>query len=213
MPSTAINAQGSILQIGTGSGGAKTITAASVGNPTVFTSAAHGLALGDYGPIAALVGTISAVNGASYTVTHKTTNTFAVAYDSTGLAYTSGGTFTPTTYTACANIKSFSGFDGQGSDIDVTNLASAAKEFRIGLIDNGMLSLDMHLDRADAGQLAMQAAQVGSLLKAFKLILPSGSTPNASFNAYVKKFALQGAVDGVVGLSVDLKISGAVTWS
>lgn len=213
MPSTAINAQGTILQIGTGSGGAKTITAATVGNPTQFTSTAHGLALGDYGPIASIVGTLSAINGGSYTVLFKTTNTFAVAYDSTGLAYTSGGTFTPTSYTACANVRTFNGFDGAASDIDVTNLSSTAKEFRLGLVDNGMLSLGMHLDRSDAGQLALQAAQVGSLLKAFKLILPSGSTPNASFNGYVKKFAIDGAVDAVVNLSVDIKISGAVSWA
>ncbi len=213
MPSTAINAQGTILQVGTGSGSAKNITAAAIGNPTIFTSSAHGLALGDYGPFASIVGTLSAINGGSYPVLYKTTNTFAVAYDSTGLTYTSGGTFTPQTYTAVANVKTFNGFDGSASDIDVTNLQSTAKEFRLGLIDNGMLSLSVDLDRGDAGQLALQAAQVGSLQKAFKLILPSGSTPTASFNGYVKKFAIDGGVDGVVKVSIDIKISGAVTWS
>lgn len=218
MPSTAINAQGTILQVGTGSGSAKNITAAAIGNPTILTSSAHGLSLGDYGPIASITGTLNALNGSNATVIAKTTNTFAIAvngvpYDSTGLTYTSGGTFTPQTYTAVANVKTFNGFDGAASDIDVTNLASTAKEFRLGLIDNGMLSLSMDLDRGDAGQLALQAAQVASAQKAFKLILPSGATPTASFNGYVKKFAIDGGVDNVVKLAIDIKISGAVSWA
>lgn len=213
MASTAINAQGTIFQIGTGTGGAKTITAGAIGNPTIFTSTAHALALGDVGTIASIVGTLSALNGTTQTVSAKTTNTFAVPYDSTGLVYTSGGTFTPVTYSAVGNVKSFNGFDGAASEIDVTNFASVAKEFRLGLIDNGMISFECHLDNADGWQLACRAAQVGSLLKTFKLILPSGSTPNASFSGFVKKFSLQGAVDGVVAASIDVKISGAVTWS
>ena len=96
MPSSAISAPGSILAIGTGTGGAKTITAMAAGNPTIFTSAAHGFVNGDVITIAALVGTAAAsFNGLTFSVVSKTTNTFALQVDTTGLTYTSGGTATP----------------------------------------------------------------------------------------------------------------------
>ena len=136
MPSSAISAQGSVLAIGTGTGGAKTITAMAAGNPSIFTSAAHGLNNGDVVTIATLVGTAAAsFNGLSFTVASKTTNTFALLVDTTGLTYTSGGTATPVTYTNIANVKDFSGFDGSASELEVTNLDSVAKEFKLGLTD------------------------------------------------------------------------------
>ena len=92
MPSSAISAQGSVLAIGTGTGGAKTITAMAAGSPTIFTSAAHGFVNGDVITIAALVGTAAAsFNGLTFSVVSKTTNTFALQVDTTGLTYTSGG--------------------------------------------------------------------------------------------------------------------------
>lgn len=212
MPSTAISAQGSTLQIGTGSGGAKTITAAAIGFPTVFTSAVHGLNNGDVVAIAALVGTISAMNGSSFTVKNVTANTFAVDYNSLTLAYTSGGTATPTTWTAVNNLKSFSGFDGQASELDKTNLSSTAKEIGLGLVDNGQFSIDLDYDYADAGQAALLAAITASALKTFKLTLPDAHT--ASFSAYVKRLPTAGGVDQIVKRSgISLRISGAVTWA
>lgn len=215
MPSTAISAQGTIIQIATGTGGAKTITAMAAGNPTIFTSAAHGLSTGDVVAIASVTGTVAtSVNGLSWVITHKTTNTFAIALDSTSLAYTSGGTATPTTYTAIANVTSLSEFEsGSASEIDVTNLSSTAKEKRLGLVDNGSFSLAVQHSNADAGQAALQARRLDGAAVNMKVILPSGTTPTASFSALVKKFSKSAGVDGVVNGSVDVTVNGAVTWS
>lgn len=215
MSSTAISAQGSILQIGTGSGGAKTISAVVVGSPTIFTSAAHGLSNGDVVTLAGLTGTDAALfNGLSFTVQNKTTNTFSLAVDTTGKTVTAGsGTATPVTYTAIGNIKDYNGFDGQAGEIDVTNMSSVAKEFRLGLVDSGHFNMNYDLDNGDAGQLAIRAAQVSGALKNFKLTLPGGTTPNASFTAFVKSMPVSGAVDQVVKSSSQLRISGPVTWS
>ena len=215
MPSTAISAQGTIVQIATGTGAAKNITAMAAGNPTIFTSSAHGLALGDVVTIASVTGTVAtSVNSLNWVVTHKTTNTFTIALDSTGLAYTSGGTATPVTYTAIANIKGISEFEsGSASDIDVTNFASTAKEKRLGLVDNGGFGLAIHHSNADAGQAALQARRADGAAVNMKVILPSGTTPTASFSALVKKFSKNAAVDGVVEGSVDLTVNGAITWA
>jgi hypothetical protein len=216
MPSTAISAQGTIVQIATGTGGAKTITAMAAGNPTIFTSSAHGLSLGDVVAIASITGTVAtSVNGLNWVVTHKTTNTFTIALDSTGLAYTSGGTATPVTYTAVANVKAISGLEsGSASVIDVTNLSSTAKEKRAGLVDNGAFSIAVHVNDGDAGQAAMQARRLDGVATNMKVILPSGTTPTRSFSGVVKKFSTESiAVDGVVEGSIEIEVNGAITKS
>jgi hypothetical protein len=214
MPSTAISAQGSTLQIGTGSGGAKTITAVAVGNPTILTSAAHGFVNGDVVSLAALTGADAAtLNGQTVTVKNKTANTFAIDIDTTGKTITAGsGTATPTAWSTVGNLKSFSGFDGQASELDKTNLGSAAKEFMLGLVDFGQFSIDLDYDYTDAGQAALLAAQAAGTLKTFKLTLPD--THTASFSAYVKRLPAAGGVDQIVKRSgATLRITGTVTWA
>lgn len=115
------------------------------------------------------------------------------------------------TYTAISNVKTFSGFDGSSSEIDVTNLGSTAKEFRVGLEDNGQFNVELDRDLADVGQTALLAARDSQDAKLFKLTLSNGT--NATFTGYVKKFSMSGGVDAVVKGSVDIRISGAVTWT
>lgn len=215
MASTAISAQGSTLQIGTGSGGAKTITGVAVGSPTILTSAAHGFTNGDVVVMSANFAGANAasLNSKTYTVKSKTTNTFAVEEDTTGLTITAGtATATPTALTTIGNVKSFSGFDGQASELDRTNFASTAKEFVLGLVDFGQFSFDVDYDYTDAGQAAVLAAQASGLLKTFKLTLPD--THTATFSAYVKRLPTAGGVDQIVKRSgATLRISGSVTWA
>lgn len=215
MASTAISAQGSILQVATGTGGAKTISAIAAGNPTILTSTAHGFSNGDVVALAAFAGADAALlNGLSFVVASKTANTFAVAVDTTGKTITTTvATATPTTYTAVGNVKTFSGFDGASSEIDKTNLASAAKEFSLGLNDPGHFTIEVDQDLGDAGQLALRAAQISGATKGFKLMLPAGATPTASFNALVKKISSSGGVDAIVKSSIELRITGAITWA
>ena len=214
MSSTAISAQGSAIKIGTGTGGAKTITAIAVGFPTIITSAAHGLSNGDRVTISGVTGADAALlNGLVFTVKNVTTNTFALDVNSVGKTLTATGTATPVTYTAVGNAKSFSGFDGAAAEIDVTNLASTAKEFRLGLIDNGGFSFELDQDNGDGGQSAVRAAQISGAVKDFKLELPGGSTPVASFQGYVKTFQSSGGVDDVVKGSVQIRITGPVAWA
>ena len=210
MASTAISAQGSVIAIGTSSGSAKTISAIALGNPTILTSTAHGLANGDVVTLSGLTGSdASYLNGLTWSVRNVTTNTFAVQLDTTGRTITAAGTATPTTFTNIANVRTFSGFDGSASEIDVTNLDSVAKEFRLGLVDPGNFTLEIDYDSANAGHVALRAKQVSGALSSFKLTLPNSTV--IAFSAYVKKFSLGGGVDEVAKTSVELRISGAIT--
>jgi hypothetical protein len=208
--SSAISAQGSVLAIGTGTGGAKTVTAIALGSPTILTSAAHGLNNGDVVTGAGFTGADAALlNGQTLTVRDVTTNTFAVKVDSTGKTITVGaGAVTPVTYTNVANMKDFSGFDGSASEIDVTNMDSTAKEFRLGLTDPGQFSINIDYDNTNAGHVALRAKQVSGILSNFKLTLPN--TNVITFTGFVKKFSLAGGVDAVAKTAVDIRISGAI---
>jgi len=210
MSSTAISAQGSIIAVNTGVGAAKTITAIALGNPTILTATSHGFQNGDVVTLAGLTGIdASTLNGQSISVRNVTTNTFAVYIDTTAKAITAAGTATSVSFTNIANVKTFTGFDGAASEIDVTNLDSLAKEFRLGLVDPGQFTFEIDYDSANVGHIALRAKQVSGVLNHFKLTLPDATV--VTFTAYVKKFSLGGGVDAVAKTSVDLRISGPVT--
>lgn len=210
---SGISAQGSTLQISTGTGGAKTITAVAVGGPTILTSAAHGLLNGDVVTIAALTGADAALlNGLSLVVTNKTTNTFAVNVDTTGKVITPGiGTATPVTFTKINGIKSFSGLDGAPSELDTTDLDSTAMEYIAGLIDEGKFGYEAKRLNTDAGQLAVRAARASGAVKTLKLTFPDAGT--ATFSVFVKSVPATGGVNAVLMGSVDMKITGPVVYA
>jgi hypothetical protein len=123
-----------------------------------------------------------------------------------------------TVFTCAGNtvgkVRSFSGIDGEASEIDVTTLASTAKEFRLGLDDAGSFSAEFLVDYTDTGQDSLRSAAASGAVTAFTLVLPSSPNVTLSFNGYVKMAQkVEGAVDGVVEGSASIKISGAVTES
>lgn len=213
MASTAISAQGSTLSISGSAGTAKTITGISVGNPTIITSAAHGFGNGDVLTLSGLTGTDAAsLNGKTVVAKNVTANTYVFDIDSTGLNLTASGTATPVSWVKIGNLTSFKGFDGTASEIDVTNMDSVAKEFRLGLQDFGHFTFDVDKNFADPGQMACDAAKASATQKNFKLSLPNGT--NATFAGYVKNSPLDGGVDQTLKTSgVQIRITGNVTFS
>jgi hypothetical protein len=159
------------------------------------------------------IGGMVELNGLTGIVQYKDANTFILAgIDTTAMTtYTSGGTATPVAWTQVKNIKSFSGMDGSAADIDVSNLQSTAKEYMMGLQDEGTFTMELDLDTTDAGQNALLAARTALSVKSIKLTLPNAAT--ATFSAFCKKVSASGGVDAVLKRSVDLRITGPVTWA
>lgn len=210
---SGISAQGSTLQIASGAGSAKTITAVSVGNPAIVTSNAHGLTNGTVVNLAAITGTMATLlNGTARVISNVTANTFALLdADTTGLAYTSGGTATPQAYTKINGIMSFTGFDGAATELDTTDLDSTAMEYILGLKDEGKFSYEAKVLKADVGQIAVRAARTTGALTGMRLTLSDGAV--ATFSVLVKTVPTTGGVNAVLKGSVDCKISGSVVWS
>ena len=114
-------------------------------------------------------------------------------------------------WTKIKNVISFTGLDGAASEIDVTDLDSTAKEYRLGLQDHGKFSFEMHIDRTDPGQIALEAAHKSGNVAQLKLTLPN--TETATFSALVKSTPISGGVDAVLKGSVETRITGDVTWA
>jgi len=113
---------------------------------------------------------------------------------------------------AIGGIKSFSGFDGEASEIDTTDLDSTAKEFILGLVDNGNIGLEFFPNYSDSGQDDLRANAIAGTSCTIKFTFPDTST--ATFTAYVKNaHSLSGSVDAALEGSASLRISGAVTWA
>ena len=210
---TGISAQGSKLEIATGTGGAKTITAISIGFPAIVTSVAHGHSNGDVVTLAAVVGTMATlVNGTSHVVANRTADTYALLDVNTlGLVYTSGGTATPDTYTKISGLNSFDGFDGAASELETTDLDSPAMEYISGLKDEGKFGYEAKVLKADAGQQAVRAGRTSGAVVGLKLTLPDTSV--ATFSVIVKSIPTSGGVNAVLKGKTDMKISGPVVWS
>lgn len=119
----------------------------------------------------------------------------------------------PEVFNAIGEVVSFQGPGGSASVIDVTHLGSAAKEKRMGLMDEGQFTFEMNLDTADTQHDGLRADRAARTLRNFQVTLTDSPATVISFSAYVLSFSIQGAVDDKIAASVTLEISGAVTWA
>ena len=219
MSSSAISAQGSSFGIASATAPAPvsvasvTVTTSATGTTTlVTTSAAHGYQDGALVTFSAMAGTGAAtLNGNSYNISVTGATTFTIQVNTFGLVFTAAtGSTQAVAYLMVANFRTYNGLDGQASEIDVTNMASLAKEVRLGLVDFGQLQIEVDHNLADPGQARVQQLYLSGALTNFLLALPNGDT--AGFQGFVRKFSIQGGVDQVVKRQLDVRISGPVTW-
>ncbi len=210
MSAQDIAAQGTKVRISTGEGAGLPITAASKASQCVLT-ATNSLAAGDIVRVDDVVG-MTQLNGRAFVVGAATGSSVTLkGVDSTGYdTYVSGGTIKKQTMTDIGSIKGFDGFDGQASEIDVTDLDSVAKEYLIGLQDFGNLSLDIGLLPVDAGQTAMKQAKSSGAAKVFTITTKSGLV--SALVAYVKSFTTSGSPDSSLKGKAALRITGAPSF-
>ena len=212
MTSTAISGQGSKFYIAGTPGSALSITAITKAANAVVT-ATNTLAAGDlvlFGVVAGMPeinGLIGQVLSAGLSGSSFTVNIDSSAFVAVGTT----GAGTPQTLTKVANVHDYSGFDGAATELDKTNMDSTAMENFPGLQDFGQFSINVDIDDADVGQLALRGAKTASAIKIFKLILPNGKT--RFWQGWVKKFSETGGVNAIVKASLDIRITGPVTFA
>ena len=207
--SDAVEAQGTQIDISSGTGGAENITAIAKGAKTKVTITGTARAVGDVVAIAA-VGGMTQLNGNSYVVIGVETDAIWLEVDSTAFTtYTSGGTATPDAWTEIGEAVDWSGPGGSASVRDVSHLKSTAKEKRIGLMDEGQYTFNCNRVFTDNGQQVLALARANRTQKNIKLTYPDATTQ--TFAGYVLGFQTAGGVDQDIKGSVSIEITGAVT--
>ena len=117
----------------------------------------------------------------------------------------------PETFSDIGEVTGVTGFrGGQATVIDVSTLASSRREKRMGLADEGQVTVNLQYDPSDAQQSALETARANRSLLNFKLVLSNTPATEFAFSAYVLTFPVNVAVDTVVQGSITLEISGDV---
>ncbi|CAB3849810.1 hypothetical protein LMG26846_01931 [Achromobacter insuavis] len=97
---------------------------------------------------------------------------------------------------------------GQTTEIDVTVLKSTAKEYALGLDDNGTFSMAGNWMAGDAAQKALVTARSDKLTRAFRVTFADGS--KFEFLGLVTQYQWQGQLDNVVSATFNVRVTGAV---
>ena len=99
---------------------------------------------------------------------------------------------------------------GQSDEIEVTVLASEAKEFTVGLADNGTFSMSGNWKADDEAQTVLRTARDDGEPRAFKSLFKDGSS--SSFLGLVTQFTWDAAPNGTVNGTFNVRITGAVSF-
>lgn len=99
---------------------------------------------------------------------------------------------------------------GQSDEIEVTTLASEAKEFTVGLADNGTFSMSGNWKADDEAQMVLRAARDDGNPRAFKAEFVDGS--KSSFLGLVTQFTWDAAPNGTVNGTFNVRITGSVSF-
>ena len=107
-------------------------------------------------------------------------------------------------------VVAINGPSGSAGKIDVTNLGSTAKEFIMGLRDEGDISLDIIYDAADVGHVTLFADRGTRTARAWGFKLGDASSNFVKGIGYCTGFGFTGAVDDAIKATVTIAITGAV---
>jgi hypothetical protein len=119
----------------------------------------------------------------------------------------------PTSFTTIANVIDVSGPGGSASVIDITNLASVAREKRMGLPDEGQVTFNVQLDPDNATHQAVRDARKNRTECQFRITLTDSTPTTLIFNGFVLNFSVSLAVDDVVKAAITIEVNGAVAWA
>lgn len=201
---------GSKIQVSIGSGAAKNATDIDNTDPALVTAAAHGFALGAVVRAAAVVG-MTELNGKLFVVDNPDAGDFELAgVDATEYnPYTSGGTFTPLTYSAFCELTGIDQQDGTSDEIEVTTVCSTAKEFEVGLSDSGTLTLNYNFAPKSDIMGAFAAAKKAGTEVAVRVELPNAGGTIVMLGK-VQQSSFTGANGAVWTGNTQLKLSGEI---
>jgi len=122
---------------------------------------------------------------------------------------------TPETFTKIAEVRSVKGPSQDVNIIDVSNFDSAGgyEEYAIGLKKGAALSCTVNLVPQDPVYKSLLSDYEARRIGNYQVILPDASSTTGSFTAFVSKLDRSLDVKSVMVVTIDLQITGAITWA
>jgi len=129
---------------------------------------------------------------------------------SQGMTIGIGDGASPEVYTTISDVTNIAGPDGEASEIDTTDLSSTAKEFRLGLVDNGSINLAMSFIPANTQHALLRTLSISGAENNYQLAFTDSPQTLWTFAAFVKGVPIDNSVDAVTTASINLRITGSV---
>jgi hypothetical protein len=133
------------------------------------------------------------------------------ALDSQGMEIQRGTAASPIVWATIPEVSEVSGPGGQAAEIDVTDLSSSAKEFRMGLQDEGQITLSVNYIPQDTVHELLRADRAAQTLTNFQILFTDSPLTTWRFQAYVLGLEVSNSVDDVTKGSITLRVSGSIT--
>lgn len=156
---------------------AKTVTAVSLANPGVASSAAHALTDGSVGYFNAVTGMVN-LEGQAVRVDTVLTDSFALqGINTTGYPAFTAGTFVPVTvWSTLSRAGAYEIGGGAADKIDTTVLLDTIKQEANGLLAAQTVKIDLKLETTDEEALSLvTAAALSQAYLVFRITLADGA--------------------------------------
>lgn len=99
------------------------------------------------------------------------------------------------------------------TEIDITNLTSTDKEYIMGALEAGTLTIDFFAPANWSGFDSNILPASGDSVAAAFVITFAGGSLDASFNGICTNLSISAEQDGAVTASATVKLTSAITWS
>jgi len=133
------------------------------------------------------------------------------ALSSQGMTIAVGDGGGPEVFTVITEVKSIDGPGGQANEIDVTDLSSTSKEFKLGLQDEGDITLDISYLPTNTIHAQLRSDRSAGTQRNYQITFTDTAPTTWTFAALVKGFSINNAVDATTGASVTLRVTGSIT--
>lgn len=116
----------------------------------------------------------------------------------------------PPSFSDIPEIRTIGGPDGSAPTIDVTDLDSTAREYILGLKDEGSFSLGIMYRPDNAVHAQLRDAWADRTRMRFQVDFADDGTTRWEFDGFVTGFSQNAAVDTVIEATVGIKITGVI---
>ena len=116
-------------------------------------------------------------------------------------------------YVQIVNVSSISGPGSTAAEIEITDLSSTAKEYLLDLVDNGTVSLSIFYNPNDTYHAQLRSDNADSTARTYRITMNASPQVTATFSARVQGFTPDHSVANAHQVSVELRVTGTVTYA